>query len=299
MTTITGVHPYADAFPPASDEELDALTESVASVGLIHPIVVTPDGLVLDGRNRLVACERAGVEPQCVVREGSDDDYKEFVIGVNTTGRRESMTVQIAAAATALILGTEKRINGQWRRSSLGEDPNLTQAKWKLALSQCGLVLDVLGPDALIQVRDGRSTLNAVYAAAQKAVREQEERRQREAEEAAAEAQAKEFIEANAPDLAAEVGGLAIHTYTEAFAVWEKRNREEAEARRREEAMRIAARAEVLSAWGKACDGLLAALSYAAASTPPADTDRYPTVDVFIERYNKLGKHITEWENNK
>lgn len=62
-----------------------------------------------------------------------------------------------------------------------------------------------------------------------------------------------------------------------------------------EEAMRAAARAAELSAWGKACDGLLAALSYAASSRPPEDTDRYPTVAVFIERYQALGEHITKW----
>lgn len=62
-----------------------------------------------------------------------------------------------------------------------------------------------------------------------------------------------------------------------------------------EEAMRIAARAAELSAWGKACDGLLAALSYAASSTPPDDTDRYPAVDTFCERYAALGGHIQGW----
>lgn len=53
--TVKGNHPYADAFPMASEEEIEELAASIAAVGLIHPIVLTVDGLVLDGRNRLEA----------------------------------------------------------------------------------------------------------------------------------------------------------------------------------------------------------------------------------------------------
>jgi hypothetical protein len=70
-------------------------------------------------------------------------------------------------------------------------------------------------------------------------------------------------------------------------------------ASREEEAMRIAARAVELSAWGKACDGLLAALSFAASSVPPKDTDRYPVVGTFIERYRTLGNHISTWRTDE
>lgn len=69
-------------------------------------------------------------------------------------------------------------------------------------------------------------------------------------------------------------------------------------ARREEDAMRAAADIAELSAWGKACDGLLAAVSYAASSRPPKDTDRYCTVDLFIERYKALGQHINNWKED-
>jgi hypothetical protein len=118
------VHPYADEFPMASEDELVGLAENIAAVGLIHPVVIArtvggePDGRLVDGRNRKEACQRAGVELDTEERDfTSDDELKEFVIGVNTTGRRESMTVQIAAASTALVLGEGKRINGQWKRN--------------------------------------------------------------------------------------------------------------------------------------------------------------------------------------
>lgn len=184
MSNVKGNHPYADAFPMASEEELEELAASIAAVGLIHPIVLTPEGLVLDGRNRLAACEKAGVEPVFETREGGDDDYKEFVIGANTTGRRESMTVQIAAASTALILGHEKRKNGRWVRNSHNRGSSNMEAGVKLAVTQAGLVLDELGPAHLRAVRDGEATLNAKYKEANRLKEEREQAEARKVETA-------------------------------------------------------------------------------------------------------------------
>lgn len=301
------VHPYADEFPMASEDELDALAENISTVGLIHPVVIArtvagaPDGRLVDGRNRREACQRAGAELTIEERDfDSDDELKEFVIGVNTTGRRESMTVQIAAASTALVLGEERRNNGRWDGNKWsgstrqGEGLHL-DSPTKKAVAQCGLILDFLGREALRDVRDGSESLNSAYERAVAARESDRVERERLAKEAAEEEAAKEFVEDHDADLAAMVG-TSLRSYVEAKAVWEKRNREEAAALRQEEAMRVAARAAELSAWGKACDGLLAALSFAASSRPPDDTDRYPAVDVFIERYEALGKHINTWK---
>lgn len=200
---VVGNHEYADAFPMASEEELEELAASIAAVGLIHPIVLTPKGEVLDGRNRLAACEKAGVEPTFETRDGDDDDYKEFVIGANTTGRRESMTVQIAAASVALVLGHDRRKNGRWK---YGSNPELSEFRqtstYREPIAQAGLVLDELGPAHLIEVRDGDASLNAKYEQArrQKEEREQAEARKVEAARQAEEREqrAREFFEGDA-----------------------------------------------------------------------------------------------------
>jgi hypothetical protein len=295
VTGISGVHPYADEFPMASEDEIDALAENIAAVGLIHAIVITPDGLVLDGRNRIEACKRAGTKYHTEVREGSDDDYKEFVIGVNTTGRRESMTVSIAAASAALVLGQERRKDGRWVGWKNKTLQNSVKSRAESeAYRLCGLILDVLGCSALREVRDGKS-LNSVYERAIATRESKRLERERLEKEAAEEAAAQTFVEDRDPELAALVG-TSLKSYVEAKAVWEKRNREAAAAIREEEAMRAAARIAELSAWGKACDGLLAALSFAASSSPPEDTDRYPTVGTFFERYEALGARISKWK---
>ena len=55
-------HPWCEIFPVMSDEDLDALAADITEHGLKQPILRF-EGAILDGRNRLLACERAGVEP--------------------------------------------------------------------------------------------------------------------------------------------------------------------------------------------------------------------------------------------
>lgn len=60
------VHPAADEFPLLDDERMNELVESVRSRGgLINPIVLLPDGkTIVEGRNRYLACIKAGIEPK-------------------------------------------------------------------------------------------------------------------------------------------------------------------------------------------------------------------------------------------
>jgi hypothetical protein len=60
-------HPAAEAFPPLTDEELDALGKDIKANGLRQKIafLYQREGgrhLLLDGRNRLEAMERAGID---------------------------------------------------------------------------------------------------------------------------------------------------------------------------------------------------------------------------------------------
>jgi ParB-like chromosome segregation protein Spo0J len=57
------VHPVAALFPMLADDELEELVADIKERGLLQPIVLDAEGRVLDGRNRLKACELAGVKP--------------------------------------------------------------------------------------------------------------------------------------------------------------------------------------------------------------------------------------------
>lgn len=65
----TGAHPAAELFPLMNGTDFGMLVEDIEAHGLLEPILVC-QGLVLDGRNRLRACELAGVEPRFVEWDG-------------------------------------------------------------------------------------------------------------------------------------------------------------------------------------------------------------------------------------
>jgi len=62
IATALQVHPYADLFPPMSTDEFAALVEDIRTSGQREPIV-TYQGKVVDGRNRLRACIELNLEP--------------------------------------------------------------------------------------------------------------------------------------------------------------------------------------------------------------------------------------------
>lgn len=89
-------HEAATLFPMLGGEELRALADDIRRNGLIHPVVML-GGKVLDGRNRLRACEMAGVVPRF-------DELKEcasptaYVLSANVQ-RRQLTKGQLAMIA--------------------------------------------------------------------------------------------------------------------------------------------------------------------------------------------------------
>lgn len=233
MIDIKGNHPYADAWPMFGTDDLADLAEDIAANGLLDPIVVDGDGLILDGRNRYAACEKAGVDPTFTVFDG--DDPLGYVLSVN--GQRRHQSKGSRAASWALtMLEAEERAKGRWTYGAV-DSQNSGKAEAEMR-RLAGIIADH-APDLLYTVRDDELSLNAAYEAACDA-RDAERQKLAEQERIAAdEADAKAFIESSAPDLGRLVGvgdGYPYQTYAEARAIWEQRHREEAERLRREKA---------------------------------------------------------------
>jgi hypothetical protein len=88
MTSELKLHPACACYPPMLGAELDDLARDIKQHGLLEPITVMPDGAILDGRNRALACERAGVAPRTVVYDG--DNPIRFVLSKNERRRHLS-----------------------------------------------------------------------------------------------------------------------------------------------------------------------------------------------------------------
>ena len=91
-------HPICLLIPSADDDELQDLTDDICAHGLIAPIVLF-EGMILDGRNRAAACERAGIAPRYVSFEGGREDALILVVSHNL--KRRHLTKQ--AIADALV----------------------------------------------------------------------------------------------------------------------------------------------------------------------------------------------------
>lgn len=59
---ISGIHPAADLFPMMSADEFTSLVGDITVNGLATDVVLTKDGRLIDGRNRLLACYETGHE---------------------------------------------------------------------------------------------------------------------------------------------------------------------------------------------------------------------------------------------
>lgn len=68
------LHPACSLFPPLDPAGIASLAEDIGRNGLLRPIVLH-EGAVLDGRNRLLACDRAGVVPRSVRWDGSGSPW--------------------------------------------------------------------------------------------------------------------------------------------------------------------------------------------------------------------------------
>src|SRR5262249_10439556 len=95
-------HPACLAFPLLGDAELQELADDIKLRGLLQPIVVFR-GQVLDGRNRLAACEMAGVDPRFTEWSGGGSPV-EWVVSTNLHRRHLSASQRAVVALDLLPL---------------------------------------------------------------------------------------------------------------------------------------------------------------------------------------------------
>lgn len=79
------IHPAAELFPLIGDDALGDLADDIKLHGLLEPCWLNRDGVLLDGRNRIRACQIAGVKPR--FREYDGTDEVGFIVSLNLRRR--------------------------------------------------------------------------------------------------------------------------------------------------------------------------------------------------------------------
>lgn len=99
-------HRFAELFPVLAEARLEELAEDIRVNGLLSPIVLF-QGYVLDGRNRMRACEIAGVEPRFEDFRGSEEQALARVLSSNLHRRQLTETQRAALALDVLPIKAE------------------------------------------------------------------------------------------------------------------------------------------------------------------------------------------------
>ena len=99
MTPMTAdFHEAANLFPLMEEAALAELAADIKANGLRDPIWRHPDGRIIDGRNRWLACQMVGVECRHRTYDRGDETIVPFVVSHNLH-RRHLTTAQRAAVA--------------------------------------------------------------------------------------------------------------------------------------------------------------------------------------------------------
>jgi ParB-like chromosome segregation protein Spo0J len=108
---------YLNIIPPLSEAGFALLKQSIKDKGLLIPIIVNKDGIVLDGNHRFRACKELGIPLQFQTKELKDSlDEKELVIELHLRRRQlnEYQRVELGYSLEVLEKARAKR------RMSLG-----------------------------------------------------------------------------------------------------------------------------------------------------------------------------------
>lgn len=117
-------HPLADLLPLLEGAELHRLSDDIRENGLLEPILLTPDGRILDGRNRLRACRLAKMPPRFETVQEPEEKWLGLVVSRNI--RRRHLTPSQTAAFAAELVSTSHGANQHTLRGP-GNSPVLRQ----------------------------------------------------------------------------------------------------------------------------------------------------------------------------
>lgn len=125
-------HPLADLFPLLDETELSDLAFDIGTHGQREPILIHHDQ-ILDGRNRYLACKKAGVNPRFKVLAGNSNALA-IVRSLNLKRRHLSESQRAMVAAEMINADKEGQgPNGPLTQKSAAKEMNTSERMVKRA----------------------------------------------------------------------------------------------------------------------------------------------------------------------
>lgn len=118
------VHPAATLFPMMTEDEYKGLKQDIADNGQ-HEDIIVWCGKLIDGRNRLRACEELGRQPEIAELDEETDPWK-YVISHNlhrrhlTSSQRSSVAAKLAQLKHGEV-GNGRKVEGQKCTSTIAD----------------------------------------------------------------------------------------------------------------------------------------------------------------------------------
>jgi hypothetical protein len=153
------LHPACSAWPEMALSDLRDLANDIEANGLRDPVTLTPDGQLLDGRNRTLAALIAGVDPvaTAVVHHGDP-----WVFSLSRNKHRRHMT-EAALALVAAMLATRplgaNQHEGAYKKAPSVKEAAAAAGIPKTAVEAAKVVLQSGTSEEIFSVRSGKKKL--------------------------------------------------------------------------------------------------------------------------------------------
>jgi len=162
------IHPAAELFPMLPERQLDEMAQDICSNGQRMPVMVWRNQ-VIDGRNRLKACELIGADPwvqKCDKDFATDDDVIRYIFSINLLRRHLSSSERAALAVELLPMlktgARERQTRGVSQK--IDEASRATQEAAEITGTNRQYVHDAAklkeqSPEKFAEVRRGEKTI--------------------------------------------------------------------------------------------------------------------------------------------
>lgn len=168
---VAAAHPAANVFPLMGDDELRQLAEDIKANGLREPIFRDDDDLIVDGRNRWIACRLADRHCGAIKFGPEHGDPVAFIVSHNI--HRQHMTPSQLAACAAELANLRHGTNRHERKLDVSEDTstNIPMVSVREAAAMVGASepmarrakrIERENPDGFQDIKAGRKAIGTV-----------------------------------------------------------------------------------------------------------------------------------------